>query len=195
MRHITFFVAAVLALAPQVSYAQSLVDVSKTEEARRQSVKKPAKIYTNSDLKPDFTTPTASATPVDPADPADPADPDATEATSTPGAGAADAGAGATPAPGEQRDRAYWNGRMTTARAALDRSRMFAEALQTSVNSLTTDAINRDDPAQRSALEQDRVKALAELDRVTKEITDQTQAIAAIEDEARRAGVPPGWLR
>jgi hypothetical protein len=30
---------------------------------------------------------------------------------------------------------------------------------------------------------------------VRKEIEDGNKAIAAIEDEARRAGVPPGWLR
>lgn len=190
MKHITFFVAASLALAPQVSLAQSLVDVSKAEEARRQSVKKPAKIYTNDDLKPDFTTPREAAAPA-----ASPADPDAKEATSTPGAAAVDAGAGAPPAPGEQRDRAYWSGRITTARAALDRSRMFAEALQTRINALTADFINRDDPAQRSVLEQDRTKALAELDRVNKETADQSQAITDIETEARRAGVPSGWLR
>jgi hypothetical protein len=58
-----------------------------------------------------------------------------------------------------------------------------------------TDFVNRDNPVERAAIEQDRIKALAELDRVKKEIESQTKAIAAIEDEARRAGVPSGWLR
>ena len=84
---------------------------------------------------------------------------------------------------------------MTAARTSLSRSQMFAQALQTRINALTADAINRDDPAQRSVLEQDRVKAIEELARVNKEIEDQTKAIADIETEARRAGVPPGWLR
>lgn len=84
---------------------------------------------------------------------------------------------------------------MAAARATVERSRMFAAALQTRINSLTADAINRDDPAQRSVLEQDRIGALAELDRVNKELVEQTQAIADIETEARRAGVPAGWLR
>jgi len=72
---------------------------------------------------------------------------------------------------------------------------MFADSLQTRINSLTTDFINRDDPAQRAKLETDRKAALAELERVKKDMTDQTKAIAAIEEEARRAGVPAGWLR
>ena len=63
------------------------------------------------------------------------------------------------------------------------------------MNALTTDKINRDDPAQRSQLELEHQRAVAELDRVKNEIADQTKAIADIEEEARRANVPPGWLR
>jgi predicted nucleic acid-binding Zn-ribbon protein len=38
-------------------------------------------------------------------------------------------------------------------------------------------------------------KALAELERVRTELEDQEQRVTDLEDEARRAGVPPGWLR
>ena len=55
--------------------------------------------------------------------------------------------------------------------------------------------MNRDDPAQRAKIEADRKTALAELDRVKEEIEAQQKEITAIEDEARRAGVPSGWLR
>ena len=72
---------------------------------------------------------------------------------------------------------------------------MFAEALQSRINGLTTDFTSRDDPAQRAAVANDREKALAELDRVKNDIVQQTKAIADIQDEARKAGVPPGWVR
>ena len=84
---------------------------------------------------------------------------------------------------------------MKDARDKLQRTQIFADSLQTRINSLTTDFVNRDDPAQRAKIEADRKAALAELERVKKEIDDQNKAIAAIEDEARRAGVPAGWLR
>ena len=84
---------------------------------------------------------------------------------------------------------------MNSARAALDRSRIFADALQSRLNALNTDIVNRDDPAQRAELERERHRAVAELDRVKKEMTEQTKAISDIESEARKAGVPPGWLR
>ena len=70
-----------------------------------------------------------------------------------------------------------------------------ADSLQTRINSLTTDFVNRDDPAQKAKLESDRKAAVAELERVKKEIDGHNKAITAIEDEARRAGVPAGWLR
>jgi hypothetical protein len=55
--------------------------------------------------------------------------------------------------------------------------------------------VNRDDPAQRAVIADNRQKSLAELDRVKSEIEKNKKAIADIEEEARRAGVPPGWLR
>ena len=41
----------------------------------------------------------------------------------------------------------------------------------------------------------ERQKAIDELNRLKKEIEDDKKAIAALQEEARRAGVPPGWLR
>ena len=96
---------------------------------------------------------------------------------------------------GETKDEAYWRTRISAARSALERSRIFADALQSRLNALTTDIVNRSDPAQRAQLELERQRALAEMDRVKKEIAEQTKAITDIEEEARKAGVPPGWLR
>ena len=84
---------------------------------------------------------------------------------------------------------------MAAARERVDRSRLFADALQSRVNGLSTDFAARDDPAARAAVRTDLDKALAELERVRGEISDQERTLAALEEEARRAGVPPGWLR
>jgi uncharacterized protein (UPF0335 family) len=63
------------------------------------------------------------------------------------------------------------------------------------VNALTTDFVNRDDPAQRDQIAVERQKNLSELERVQKEIERLKKQVAEIEEEARRAGVPAGWLR
>ena len=188
MKRIIFITsAAVLAFAAvaaaQSSSTKPLADVAKTEEARRQQTKKPAKVITNSDLKPDISKgvappPAAATTTTTPTN--------TSPATATP-----DKPADAGPV----KDQAYWSTRIKTARDLLTRQQLFADSLQTRINSLTTDFVNRDDPAQRAKIETDRQTALAELEKVKREMADTTKQIAAIEDEARRAGMPVGWLR
>ena len=73
---------------------------------------------------------------------------------------------------------------------------MFAEALQTRINSLSRDFISRDNPAQRAAASaRTAPKRSTELARVKQDVERGKKQIADIEEEARKAGVPPGWLR
>lgn len=164
--------------------AQSLADVAREEAARRKTVAAPGKVYTNDDLRPDFTKPTQTP----------PAPGAAGEAPPVASAAAPGAAPAAAPA-GQVRDQAYWSSRMTEARAKVDRSQAFAQALQNRIDMLWTDFVNRGDPVQQRAIEQERNKALAELETLTKEIEANQKAVADLEDEARRAGVPAGWLR
>lgn len=192
-RRLASVVALVVTVASAAASAQSLADVARAEQARRKEQPKPSKVYTNDNVKTDITQSTPSVLPADGTTPAATADVVA-PATAPASADSADAPK-ADPASGERRDQAYWKGRMTSAREQLERSKTFADALQSRVSALTQDFVNRDDPAQQRVIAQNRVKAVAELERVQREIASQTKAIAAIEDEARKSGVPPGWLR
>jgi hypothetical protein len=185
--------AAVLCAAPATSFAQSLADVARTATTARKEQPKAGKVYTNDNLRTDIT---ASA-PVTPAPAVDGAMPAADSAVPpTPADGSAAPAGPVGDARGQRStDEAMWRGRITAAREALDRSTAFASALQSQINGLTIDFINRDDPEQRSQIEQQRAKAVAELERTQREVEGQRKAIAAIEDEARKAGVPAGWLR
>jgi hypothetical protein len=93
------------------------------------------------------------------------------------------------------KDQAYWSKRMKDLQTQLERDETFAEALQTRINALTADFSARDDPAQRAVIGANRQKALAELERLKKAILADKTAIADLQEEARRASVPPGWLR
>ena len=185
-RVLTVF-AVFIAVSPALAQTQSLADVAKAEEARRKAATKPAstptKVYTNANLKADY--------PVAPPPTTSPAAP---VADIIPG-GNGSPSAAEPPAPPNAQDQAYWSARMGEARGQLDRLKMFAEALQSRINALQTDFVNRDDPAQKAVIDADRTKALAELERTKKDIDDATKKIAGIEDEARKAGVPVGWLR
>ena len=79
--------------------------------------------------------------------------------------------------------------------AAATRSDLRGRACRRASTRSPTDFVNRDDPAQRAVLASDRQKAIGELDRLKKQIEADKKAIADLEEEARRANVPPGWLR
>jgi hypothetical protein len=165
-----------LALAQQ----PSLAELAQKEQERKKALKAaPSKVYSDKDLpKSSATPPVASMVP----------------ATTVP---AEQKPAEQKPAEEkkEEKDEAYWRNRMAQAREALRRAETFADALQSRINALSTDVVNRDDPYQRAKLADDRLKALAELQRVQGEIEQSKKAIADIEEEARHAAVPPGWLR
>ena len=182
--------------------AQSLGDVARKEEERRKRVQPAGKVYTNQDLGP-APPPSAPAS-------AAAGDDKAAAAASKPEAAKDSSkdvkddqtakdesgkdGKDAKPAE-DTKGQAYWSSRRRALQEALDRDLTFADALQSRINALSTDFVNRDDPAQRAVIERDRQKAASELERLKKQIVDDRKAVADFEEEARRAGVPPGWLR
>lgn len=188
------FVAAALLVSGALVSGQTLGDIARREEERRKGVKAPGKSYTNENLRPEAppatlppragsSTPVAEPPPAAVTQPAPVVEPPPVEAPT----------AGATPeAP---RDQKYWSGRIAGARAALQRSQTVQDALQSRINALALDFVNRDDPAQQRQIAAERDKALAELARVKDEIVQQTKAITDIQEEARRAGAPAGWVR
>ena len=184
------FVSGCFLVSATASFAQSLADVARKEEERRKTQPTATKVYTNKDLGdvPPATMPTPA--------------PATGGSTTTPTAAGS---SGSTAAKDDQKDtkddksgargQTYWSGRMKSAQEVLDRDSTFADALQSRIAALTTDFVNRDDPAQRSTIDRDRQKAIAELERLKKKVIEDKKAISDLEEEARRAGVPPGWLR
>ncbi len=177
MRYAALLVPVVLAATVVTSSAQALGDIARQEQERRKAA--PAgKVYTDGNLKsvPAATVPAGAA--------------------AAPAAVAAEPAAAAdVPAAAPTRDQKFWRDRLQAERDGLQRAEMFAEALQSRINALSTDFVSRDDPAQRSTIAKDRDKALAELGRVKEEIAQHGKAIAGIQEEARRAGIPAGWVR
>ena len=181
-------IAAVCLVAPPAR-AQSLADVARKEEERRKTIAAPAKVYTNKDLNAVRAGSPTASTPA----PAKPAD-EASKAAEGAGKGSAPKTANADDkAPAK--DQKYWFGHLKALQDKLARDQDYADAMQTRINALTTDFVNRDDPAQRAVIGQNRQKSIAELARLTTSVQDTKKAIADFLEEARRAGVPPGWLR
>ena len=162
-----------------------LAEVAKKEAERRKGIKDSKKVLTNKDLP-------ESARKSKPAADSGAAGAPAAAGGEQPSAQTAEA---QKPADSGQKDETYWRTRITQAREALRRNEVFAEALQSRINALTADFANRDNPIQRAQIGEDRQKALDELARLKSDIEQSRKQIDDIEEEARKAGVPPGWLR
>jgi hypothetical protein len=206
----TSAIAAVIlscVLATTTGLSAQLGSIAKKEAERRKTAK-PGKVYTNDSLPPAPEPSSAPATAASSSDTApaassesSAADKSATDkstteksADDTTDKAAASKQVSADPAE-RKKEEAKWRERIKNEREALDRAKSFADALQIKINSLNTDFVNRDDPVQRAAIAAERDRSLAEMDRLKKEIAEHTKAIATIQEDARRAGAPAGWVR
>jgi hypothetical protein len=179
-----------LMMAPAVARAQSqsqpsLAELARQEAERRKTVKDSKKVITI----------TAKDLPESARKPAT----ETTEQGAAPQAGAGanqqSAPAG-NAAPGGQSDEADWRARITQAREGLQRNEIFLQALQTRANSLFNDYRNGAGTfTQQAQVDSDRQKNAQELERVKADVENSRKQVADIEEAARKAGVPPGWLR
>jgi hypothetical protein len=168
---------------PFVAAAQSqpsLAELARMEQERRKTVKVPGKVYTDKDVRPAPPRPAGAEA--------------GSPAAATPVPDPVAAGEQKPDAAGDSKNEAWWRSRIVQAREDLRRSEVFAQALQSRVNALTNDFAAAD-PFQRGRIGEERQKALAESERVKADIERFKKLVADIEEEARQAGVPPGWLR
>jgi hypothetical protein len=163
---------------------QTLGDAAREAQARRKTVKSPGKVYTNDSLRSE--PPPAQSTP---------APPPTTTATPPSQSGVAPGDDKAKAADQSGKDEATWRERVKAERDALARAETFAAALQSQINGLYAEFTACQAPPQCNQISANRQKSLAELDRVRKEVETHTKNIADIQEEARKAGVPAGWVR
>jgi len=169
-------VAGVLVAGVVTSGAQSLADVARTEEARRQKIAAPAKVYTDADVQKFATaTPGAQAA--------------ATTVTSLDGNGKpVGQQAAAEGLPG---DEAGWRARLQNARDGIDRNRLLLSALEQQARS----AARRAGTPEGEEPAQDGSGRTNEIKRLKAEMDTFRATLANAEEDARKAGVPPGWVR
>lgn len=166
-----------LPIAAPAAAQPPLAEVARAEQARRASISEKSRVYTNADLTETRRLTTAVAARRAPDSVTD-------EAGGTPAEDAV-----------EERDETWWRERIIGARDARQRAELVAAALQNRVDGLWAEFTARDDPAARASLERDRLAAIAELEQTRGELERLDEEIAGIQEEARRAGAPPGWLR
>ena len=184
-------VAMALLLAGEAFGQTPLVDAARRERARRAAIPpdQKARVYTNEDLRASGGL-TIGVLPTSVAAAAAAAARGGREAA--PEEGAPDA---ADPDATAVRGEDYWRTRIAAARDAQARAALMAAALQNRSDGLWAQFTAIDDPVRRGAVERQRIEALAALEEARAERDRLDGEIQEIEEEARRADVPPGWLR
>jgi len=165
-------------LAP--SAEQSLADVARKTEAARNATpgRPPAKVYTNKDL------PGVAQVPPPP-----PSDKAAASAPAPPAAPPVD-----KLSPGAK-DEECWRDRMrplgerlASARALADETKLRAETLMRAADKCFAVGIVCADYTESLRLTEEHKALAADVARAERDV-------AALQEEARQAGVPPGWVR
>jgi hypothetical protein len=176
---------------------QSLADVAAAEAARRRAVTLPSKLYTNDSLSAESREGAAAATvPANPAPSSAAAGkPDAAAKTPPPDASKADPGKPDPAKKDETKTEQYWKSRMAAAQSSAARNKVLTDAMQSRINSLRADALNTHEPGQRAVVQANLDTAMGEMERLKQESEKHNKDLAAIQEEARRANVSPGWLR
>src|SRR5438552_9566446 len=167
MRRLVAFVLLFASVATTAA-AQSLGEVA--ERTKKERKGKEAKVYTNDDLGAEHST------------------------APPPAAGSA----AAAPSPAPTMDPGQrWRRDAKARRDAIKRAEGKVAAAQARVDALLVDLnpTNVMDPNRLQTLEADRAKAAADLEAAKDELAKARQALEDLEEEARKSGVPPGWLR
>ncbi len=166
------------------AWSQSLGDVARREEERRKAIKAPVKVYTDTDLRP---------VPVSTPDP--PADAQTAAAAEKPPTNAEAKPDAKDAAPSIDQGEDYWRKLMGDVRELRARSGTYLEALLSRLAALNNDFYAQQDPAMRAAIGDQRNRVYDDMERLKKDMADQEAAIAKIEEDARKANIPPGWIR
>ncbi len=184
MRNIVALLVLIVGSQPGSAVAQPQTLGQLAAQQKAKAPAKPAKVYTEKDVvvRDDAPPPVAHATPSAP--PTTPTSPD------TPISGGLDKG------------EAWWRQHMQTLQgAADDAATNLAAAIDREAvlsNIMTRSVDNNDyvrDRLRRVALEREWQTAKADVSRLTADVTNRKRAVEVAKENARRDGVPPGWLR
>lgn len=194
MRRLRLVSVALALLLPALVLAQGLGEVAKREQEKQEKKKKsgkpPAtvKVYTDEDLKKARESESGAVTVL----------PENGNLES--GSSSSDdevvSGEG-RPAGGKRRTETYWRDRATRLRDAVSEADVKVRDLESRVAAIRNDMnpVNTQDPNRLQSRDRELREAIDALDAARQSADAARKALADLEEEARRAGALPGWLR
>ena len=174
-----FFSCAALAFGSEVA------DMAKKERERRHKISTPAKVFTNKDIA-DFKAKNKDS------------DTSSDEAVSSEES-SSDEGEASTEdygTPGDNsRDENYWRNRFKEATNNVGTLQAKADQLQKTINGLLLNVSNYEATAAGPQLNAQLGDMKNQLEQVNNELSTAKKALDDLQDEARKAGADPGWVR
>jgi DNA repair exonuclease SbcCD ATPase subunit len=90
----------------------------------------------------------------------------------------------------------YWRERKQETDQRVEEAQSKVQQLQNEINNLTTAFYAESDGvAQRPLIESERIERIKELEQAKQDLENARTEAANLEDEARKAGALPGWVR
>jgi hypothetical protein len=93
------------------------------------------------------------------------------------------------------KDEAYWRARVAPIKQRIRDNTSKRDTLKLRINDLGADMSGYIGDARRGGVETERQRLVTELRTLDESVDADTHAVAAIEEEGRRAGALPGWFR
>lgn len=172
-----FFSCAALASGSDVA------DAAKKEKERRQKITTPSKTFTNKDVE-EFK-----------------AKNDLGDDSSSEGQPSGDEGEGvsedysSSPPEGNGRDETYWRNRYKDATTRVEELQAQSDKLQQAINGQLLNVSNYEGIAAGPQLNAKLGEMKDQLSQVNTDLAAAKQALEDLQDEARKAGADPGWVR
>jgi len=180
---LSIFILSIFLASHSFAQDSALVEAAKKEKARRSALEKPVKKFTNKDIE-DFKDKHKDEWGKESAPP--PPEEKKAETKKKP----------ELPADQDPEKEEYWRAKYAAAAQRLKDAEENANRLQSEINALTQAFYAESDGiAQRPLIEHERTQKIEELQTAKLELNEAKQAMADLEDEARMAGAPPGWVR
>jgi hypothetical protein len=215
MKALWLVTAVLLAVAQsQSAPAQDLGAAAEKEKARRKKAAGSATVYTNEDLEKGKPSPSPSPSPTTTTSASAPAGSHGrTRGRARSGVHPPPSAAGATRAESESEseesggpsapssggDETYWRGRSQGLRSTVADTEKQIAALEARIQQLQLDrdpaSADLMDPNRLQKRDAERMKAIDELDRAKASLAAARKDLSDFEEEARRKGIPPGWIR
>jgi hypothetical protein len=189
MKKVFFLLPLIFVFLVSFSFAEDspLVQAAKREKERREKLKQPAKVLTNQDIQKfkekqgdtAESTQTQESTPADGTIPADQTAADQNKGKKEKGA---------------WDDEEYWRSRSADASRAVEEAQKKVDDIQNDVDTLWRAQTAVDDGQQKQLVTSQRGEKMSDLEKAKADLQAAQQAQQALQEEARKAGAPPGWV-